>query len=107
MRAPVSQDRTGQRRDTSNSEIANKGGGEKNKMEVMRQEDVERLETAIVKKLEERINATLHQSAVDAAKTVMNQVRLDLMRHISRHEKLLSDLQRATAALDQIPENIH
>ena len=75
-------------------------------MEVMREEDVLRLEESIVKKLEEKINATVHQSAVDAAKTVMNQVRLDLMRHISRHEKLLVDLQKATAALDQIPENV-
>ena len=75
-------------------------------MEVMREEDVVRLEEAIVRKLEDRLHAILHQSAVDAAKTVMNQVRLDLMRHISRHEKLLTDLQRATAALDQIPEHV-
>lgn len=74
-------------------------------MEVMREEDIVRLEEAIVRKLEERLHPILHQSAVDAAKTVMNQIRLDLMRHISRHEKLLTDLQKATAALDQIPEH--
>src|SRR5438445_10303971 len=81
-------------------------GGEENKMEVMREEEVVRLEEAIVRKLEDRLHAQLHQSAVDAAKTVMNQVRLDLMRHISRHEKLLTELQRATAALDKIPEHV-
>jgi len=105
VRQTIDQDRTDYGIETDRSRDPERGG-EENKMEVMREEDVVRLEEAIVRKLEDKLHAQLHQSAVDAAKTVMNQVRLDLMRHISRHEKLLTDLQRATAALDQIPEHV-
>ncbi len=71
-------------------------------MEELRAEEILRLEEAVLKKLEERLTPILHQVAVDAAKTAMHELRLDLMNHISRHEANIKRLSKAEAAAWEI-----
>lgn len=71
-------------------------------MEALREEEVLRLEEAVLKRLEERLTPILHQAAVDAAKTAMHELRLDLMNHISRHEKTIRHLSRTEAAMTEV-----
>ena len=70
-------------------------------MESLR-EEVLRLEAEILQKLEERLTPIMHQVALDTAKTVMHELRLDLLSHISRHEENIRKLRRNDAAADQI-----
>ncbi len=72
-------------------------------MEALREEEVLRLEEALLKRLEEKLTPLMHQAAVDAAKSAMHQLRLDLMTHISRHEDTIRRLKRAESALNHIP----
>ncbi len=71
-------------------------------MEALREEEVLRLEEALLKRLEEKLTPILHQVAVDSAKVVMHELRLDLMAHISRHEATMSRLIRSEAASNEI-----
>ncbi len=71
-------------------------------MEALREEEVLRLEEAVLRKLEEKLTPILHQVAVDAAKTAMHELRLDLMAHISRHEATIRRLARSEAALNEV-----
>ena len=72
-------------------------------MEVLREEEVLRLEEAVLKRVEEKLTPLLHQVAADAAKTIMHQLRLDLMTHISRHEDTIRRLRRSELAMDEVP----
>ena len=67
-------------------------------MEALREGEVLRLEEAVLRKLEERLTPILHQVAVDAAKTAMHELRVDLLSHISRHEATIRRLSKAEAA---------
>jgi hypothetical protein len=71
-------------------------------METLREEEVVRLEEEILRKLEERLSPIMHQVALDTAKTVMHELRLDLLSHISRHEANITKLRKNEAALSQI-----
>ena len=71
-------------------------------MEALGEEEVLRLEEAVLRKLEERLTPILHQVAVDAAKTAMHDLRLDLMNHISRHEATIRRLSKAELALSEV-----
>ena len=71
-------------------------------MESLREEEVLRLEAEILQKLEERLTPIMHQVALDTAKTVMHELRLDLLSHISRHEDNIRRLRKSEAAMDQI-----
>ena len=75
---------------------------EVNRVETLREEEVLRLEAEILQKLEERLTPIMHQVALDTAKTVMHELRLDLLSHLSRHEDTISKLRRSEAATDQI-----
>ncbi len=71
-------------------------------MEALREEEVLRLEAEILRKLEERITPIMHQVALDTAKTVMHELRLDMLSHLSRHEDNISRLRKSEAALSHI-----
>lgn len=71
-------------------------------MEALREEEVLRLEEALLKKLEEMLTPMLQQAAADAAKTAMHELRLDLMNHISRHEATIKRLARSEAAMTEV-----
>lgn len=71
-------------------------------MEALREEEVLRLEEALLKKLEESLTPMLQQAAADAAKTAMHELRLDLMNHISRHEATIKRLARSEAAMTEV-----
>lgn len=71
-------------------------------MEAVREEEVLRLEEALLKKLEETLTPMLQQAAADAAKTAMHELRLDLMNHISRHEATIKRLARSEAAMTEV-----
>jgi len=71
-------------------------------VESLREEEVLRLEAAILQKLEERLNPVMHQVAMDTAKTVMHELRLDLLSHLSRHEDNIRKLRKSEDARDQI-----
>ena len=71
-------------------------------MESLREEEVLRLEAAILQKLEERLNPVMHQVAMDTAKTVMHELRLYLLSHLSRHEDNIRKLRKSEDARDQI-----
>ena len=75
---------------------------EVNSVESLREEEVLRLEADILQKLEERLTPIMHQVALDTAKTVMHELRLDLLSHISRHEENIRKLRRSDAARDHI-----
>jgi hypothetical protein len=68
----------------------------------MREEEVLRLEQEILQKLEERLTPIMHQVALDTAKTVMHELRLDLLAHISRHEGNIQKLRKTEAGLNQV-----
>ncbi len=44
----------------------------------------------------------MHQVALDTAKTVMHELRLDLLSHISRHEANITKLRKSEAGLNQV-----
>lgn len=71
-------------------------------MEALREEEVLRLEEAVLRKLEEKLTPILQQVAVDAAKTAMHELRLDMMEHISRHEATIRRLSRTEAAMTEV-----
>lgn len=71
-------------------------------METLREEEVLRLEEEILRKLEERLNPIMHQVALDTAKTVMHELRLSLLTHISRHEDHIRHLRKSEAGLNQV-----
>ena len=72
-------------------------------MEVLREEEVVRLEEQLLRRLEEKLTPLFQQAAADAAKVAMHQLRLDLMSHISRHEHTIKRLKRSESALNHIP----
>jgi len=72
-------------------------------LETLREEEVLQLEEALLKRLEEKLTPLMRQAAADAAKVAMHQLRLDLMNHISRHEKTIRHLKRSELALNHIP----
>ncbi len=74
-------------------------------MEVLREEEVLALEEDLLRRLEERLTPLVQQAAVDAAKVVMHQLRLDLMSHISRHEDTIRRLKRSELALSHVPSS--
>ena len=74
-------------------------------MESLREEEVLRLEAEILQKLEERLTPIMHQVALDTAKTVMHELRLDLLSHLSRHEENIRKLRISEAAKDQIHQS--
>ncbi len=75
-------------------------------MESLREEEVLRLEAEILQKLEERLTPIMHQVALDTAKTVMHELRLDLLSHLSRHEENISKLRKNEAGKDQIQKSL-
>lgn len=75
-------------------------------MESLREEEVLRLEAEILQKLEERLTPIMHQLALDTAKTVMHELRLDLLTHISRHEENIRKLRKSEVAIDQIRKGL-
>ena len=72
-------------------------------MERLREEEMLRLEEDLLRKLEERLTPLLYQAARDAAKKAMHQLRLEMMEHISRHEKNIQVLKTAEAGLKHVP----
>jgi len=74
-------------------------------VESLREEEVLRLEAEILQKLEERLTPIMHQVALDTAKTVMHELRLDLLSHLSRHEENIRTLRTGEAAKDQIHQS--
>lgn len=72
-------------------------------METLREEEVLRLEEDLLRKLEEKLTPLLYQAAHDAAKKAMHELRLEMMEHISRHEKNIRVLKTAEAAVKEIP----
>jgi hypothetical protein len=72
-------------------------------METVREEEVLRLEEALLKKMEERLTPLMEQAARDAARMAMQRLRLDMMAHISRHEETIQRLAKAALAADHIP----
>ena len=75
-------------------------------MESLREEEVLRLEAEILQRLEERLTPIMHQVALDTAKTVMHELRLDLLSHLSRHEDNISKLRKNEAGKDQIQKSL-
>ena len=75
-------------------------------MESLREEEVLRLEAEILLKLEERLTPIMHQVALDTAKTVMHELRLDLLSHLSRHEENIRKLRKNEAGRDQIQKSL-
>jgi len=72
-------------------------------METLREEEVLRLEEALLKRMEERLTPLMEQAARDAARAAMQRLRLDMMAHISRHEETIQRLARAALAENHIP----
>jgi len=72
-------------------------------METLREEEVLRIEEALLKKMEERLTPLMEQAALDAARTAMQRLRLDMMAHISRHEETIQRLAKAALAANHIP----
>jgi len=72
-------------------------------METLREEEVLRLEEALLKKMEERLTPLMEQAARDAARVTMQRLRLDMMAHISRHEETIQRLAKAALAAEYIP----
>jgi hypothetical protein len=72
-------------------------------VETLREEEVLRLEEAVLKKMEERLTPLMEQAARDAARTAMQRLRLDMMAHISRHEETIQRLAKAALAENHIP----
>jgi len=75
-------------------------------VESLREEEVLRLEAEILQRLEERLTPIMHQVALDTAKTVMHELRLDLLSHLSRHEENISRLRKNEAGKDQIQKSL-
>ncbi len=75
-------------------------------MESLREEEVLRLEAEILQRLEERLTPIMHQVALDTAKTVMHELRLDILSHLSRHEENISRLRKNEAGRDQIQKSL-
>ncbi len=75
-------------------------------MESLREEEVLRLEAEILQRLEERLTPIMHQVALDTAKTVMHELRLDILSHLSRHEENISRLRKNEAGKDQIQKSL-
>ncbi len=71
-------------------------------METLREEEVLQLEAEILQKLEERLTPIMHQVALDTAKTVMHELRLDILSHLSRHEDNIRKLRKSEAAMNEI-----
>ncbi len=72
-------------------------------METLREEEVLRLEEALLRRMEERLTPLMEQAARDAARAAMQRLRLDMMAHISRHEETIQRLARAALAENHIP----
>ncbi len=72
-------------------------------METLREEEVLRLEEALLKRMEERLTPLMEQAARDAARAAMQRLRLDMMAHISRHEETIQRLAKAALAENHIP----
>ncbi len=72
-------------------------------METLREEEVLRLEEALLKRMEERLTPLMEQAARDAARSAMQRLRLDMMAHISRHEETIQRLAKAAIAENHIP----
>jgi len=72
-------------------------------METLREEEVLRLEEALLKRIEERLTPLMEQAARDAARAAMQRLRLDMMAHISRHEETIQRLAKAAIAENHIP----
>jgi len=72
-------------------------------METLREEEVLRLEEALLKRMEERLTPLMEQAARDAARSAMQRLRLDMMAHISRHEETIQRLAKAALAENHIP----
>jgi hypothetical protein len=75
-------------------------------VESLREEEVLRLEAEILQRLEERLTPIMHQVALDTAKTVMHELRLDILSHLSRHEETISRLRKNEAGKDQIQKSL-
>ena len=75
-------------------------------MESLREEEVLRLEAEILQRLEERLTPIMHQVALDTAKTVMHELRLDILSHLSRHEETIRKLRKNEAGRDQIQKSL-
>ena len=75
-------------------------------MESLREEEVLRLEAEILQRLEERLTPIMHQVALDTAKTVMHELRLDILSHLSRHEENIRKLRKNEAGRDQIQKSL-
>jgi len=75
-------------------------------VESLREEEVLRLEAEILQRLEERLTPIMHQVALDTAKTVMHELRLDILSHLSRHEANISRLRKNEAGRDQIQKSL-
>ncbi len=75
-------------------------------MESLREEEVLRLEADILQRLEERLTPIMHQVALDTAKTVMHELRLDILSHLSRHEENIRRLRKNEAGRDQIQKSL-
>ncbi len=72
-------------------------------METLREEEVLRLEEALLRRMEERLTPLMEQAARDAARAAMQRLRLDMMAHISRHEETIQRLAKAALAENHIP----
>ena len=72
-------------------------------METLREEEVLRLEEALLKRMEERLTPLMEQAARDAARSAMQRLRLDMMAHISRHEETIQRLAKEALAENHIP----
>jgi hypothetical protein len=72
-------------------------------METLREEEVLRLEEALLKRMEERLTPLMEQAARDAARAAMQRLRLNMMAHISRHEETIQRLAKAALAENHIP----
>jgi hypothetical protein len=75
-------------------------------VESLREEEVLRLEADILQRLEERLTPIMHQVALDTAKTVMHELRLDILSHLSRHEENIRRLRKNEAGRDQIQKSL-
>ncbi len=75
-------------------------------MESLREEEFLRLEAEILQRLEERLTPIMHQVALDTAKTVMHELRLDILSHLSRHEENIRRLRKNEAGRDQIQKSL-
>ncbi|OLD12722.1 hypothetical protein AUF78_11115 [archaeon 13_1_20CM_2_51_12] len=72
-------------------------------METLREEEVLRLEEALLKRMEERLTPLMEQAARDAARAAMQRLRLNMMAHISRHEETIQRLAKAALAENHVP----